>query len=159
MNLIKIDTLSEAARIAFFEQCHGDNLMVVSSGTYVLSELPGYVAIENDQIVAALTYHIKGHVLEIIFLDSLYENRGIGSMLMGKVLNIARKTSVTEIKVITTNDNIRAIRFYQKRGFRLHSIVHDAVDVARQIKPSIPLYSENHIPIQDELIFIMHVSS
>jgi hypothetical protein len=55
--------------------------------------------------------------------------------------------------VITTNDNLDAIRFYQRRGMRLVAVHRGAVDEARRIKPSIPLIGEHGIPIHDELEF------
>ena len=53
--------------------------------------------------------------------------------------------------LITTNDNLNALRFYQKRGFELVAVHRHAVDESRKIKPEIPLVGENGIPIRDEL--------
>jgi hypothetical protein len=53
--------------------------------------------------------------------------------------------------LITSNDNLNAIRFYQRRGMRLTAVHRGAIDEARQIKPSIPLIGEHGIPIHDEL--------
>jgi hypothetical protein len=53
--------------------------------------------------------------------------------------------------LITTNDNLNALRFYQKRGFRLAALYPGAVDESRTIKPQIPLVGENGIPLHDEI--------
>lgn len=55
------------------------------------------------------------------------------------------------IWLITTNDNLNALGFYQKRGFRIKAVYPGAVDEARRIKPEIPLAASNGIPIRDEI--------
>lgn len=57
------------------------------------------------------------------------------------------------VVLITTNDNINAIRFYQKRGFDMAHLFHNALDVSRKLKPEIPLIGENSIPLQHEIEF------
>ena len=53
---------------------------------------------------------------------------------------------------MTTNDNLSALRFYQRRGFRLVKIWPGAVDAARKsLKPTIPQVGQNGIPIHDEI--------
>ena len=47
-----------------------------------------------------------------------------------------------------TNANLPALRFYQRRGFRVRP---GAVDAARKLKPSIPTSGAHGIPIHDEL--------
>ncbi|HEV3357039.1 MAG TPA: hypothetical protein VG247_09605 [Pseudonocardiaceae bacterium] len=48
------------------------------------------------------------------------------------------------------NDNTDALAFYQRSGFDLVELRHDAVRAARDPKPSIPLRA-NGIPIRHEL--------
>ena len=55
--------------------------------------------------------------------------------------------------MIATNDNIRALRFYQKRGFDLVSIYRFAVNESRKLKPQIPLLGVDDIPILHEIEF------
>ena len=52
---------------------------------------------------------------------------------------------------MTTNDNLDALRFYQKRGFRLVAVHRHAVDAARRLKPAIPLLGDDQIPLHDEI--------
>jgi hypothetical protein len=53
---------------------------------------------------------------------------------------------------VTTNDNVDALRFYQRRGFRLRAVRPGAVDDARRtLKPEIPAVGEQGIPIRDEI--------
>jgi len=55
--------------------------------------------------------------------------------------------------LITTNDNINAIKFYQKRGFDLKAAHINAMDISRKLKPGIPLIGMHNIPIKHELEF------
>ena len=58
----------------------------------------------------------------------------------------------TRLWLITTNDNVDALRFYQRRGFRLVAIDRDAVERSRAtLKPGIPRTGLHGIPIRDEL--------
>jgi hypothetical protein len=52
---------------------------------------------------------------------------------------------------MTTNNNLRALAFYQKRSFRLVGLVPGAIDEERNVKPSIPLVDAEGLPIRDEL--------
>jgi hypothetical protein len=55
--------------------------------------------------------------------------------------------------VLTTNDNVDALRFYQRRGFRLAGLNPGAVDGARAtLKPEIPVVGAHGIPLRDELV-------
>jgi hypothetical protein len=53
--------------------------------------------------------------------------------------------------LITSNDNLNALRFYQRRGYRLAAVHRDAIVLARQIKPEIPLVGDFGIPLTDEI--------
>ncbi|HEX7715028.1 MAG TPA: GNAT family N-acetyltransferase, partial [Bacillota bacterium] len=53
--------------------------------------------------------------------------------------------------LITTNDNLAAIRFYQLRGFVLVALHRDAIAQSRKLKPEIPLRGIDGIPIRDEI--------
>jgi hypothetical protein len=58
---------------------------------------------------------------------------------------------VSALRVTTTNDNLDALRFYQKRGFQIVAVRPGAVDESRRVKPSIPVIGEHGIPIRDEI--------
>ena len=83
---------------------------------------------------------------------------GIGSQLVKKVKNTAIESGCNLLTVITTNDNLEAIGFYQKIGFRLKAIFPGAVEKARALKPTIPLTGKNGIPIRDEILLEMSLS-
>src|SRR5260370_862830 len=58
---------------------------------------------------------------------------------------------VREIRLSMTNDNLDALRFYQRRGFRIAAVRPGAVDAARRRKPSIAAVGDYGIARHDEL--------
>jgi N-acetylglutamate synthase-like GNAT family acetyltransferase len=114
-------------------------------------QLDGYVVENGDEWIGLVTFLIRDGQCEITSLDSLQEGQGIGTKLIGRVLEEARKNDCRRLFLITTNDNLNALGFYQKRGFESVQIQRGAVNVSRKIKPGIPLVGMNDIPLRDEI--------
>ncbi|MEY9976378.1 GNAT superfamily N-acetyltransferase [Lysinibacillus sp. RC79] len=126
--------------------------MVISSGIYDCSKLDGFAYVdEQNMILGLVTYIIRANECEIISLDSIVEGKGIGSLLVQAVEQHAFEQGCTMITLITTNDNLHALKFYQKRGYYLVEIIQNAVEQARAYKPEIPLIGYDGIPIRDEI--------
>jgi GNAT superfamily N-acetyltransferase len=115
------------------------------------------VAIDEQNILGMITYLDRGNTLEVISLDSLRANQGIGSALLQKVETTAVLSHKTGVELITTNDNLHALGFYQRRGYRLTQLFPEAVDQSRKIKPQIPAVADNGIPIRDELRLLKNI--
>ena len=129
----------------------GDTIIVVHSKVYHPHMLPGFVAILQGKRVGLLTYFLENEACEIVTLDSTKPGIGVGTLLIQAVTQVAREAGCKRLWLITTNDNLHALRFYQKRGFTLVAIHRHAVDAARQLKPRIPLIGNDQIPIHDEI--------
>ncbi|MCU1807995.1 GNAT family N-acetyltransferase [Cytobacillus firmus] len=155
MNIYQVKDLPKNKIIEFFKMHWGSPEMVISSGIYDCSALDGFAVLnEEDKIIGLITYIIKNTECEIISLDSTEEGKGIGTSLVQEVENFAEKKNCRIVKLITTNDNLLALKFYQKRGFILSKIIHNAVEEARKVKPEIPLIGNDGIPIRDEIELI-----
>jgi ribosomal protein S18 acetylase RimI-like enzyme len=125
---------------------------IVSRGKiHHVDELPGFAAVANNKPVGLVTYRIDGRECEIITLNSLHEGVGIGSALVEAVKGVALNHDCSRLWTITTNDNVAALRFYQKRGFELVTIRRNALEQSRKLKPVIPLTGKNGIPLKDEI--------
>ena len=125
----------------------GSEVAVAHGAIFRPAELPGFVAEADGEVVGLLTYHVEGDACEIVTLDSQREGRGIGAAL----IEAARQAGCRRLWLITTNDNTHALRFYQKRGFVLAALHRDAASASRAIKPEIPLFGNDGIPIRDEI--------
>lgn len=150
--IIQPITEQEHAWVRQFAIAHWDANIVIGHGvTYELDKQPGFIATKNGERVGLITYHTQGLECEIVSLNSLHESEGIGTELIETVKQVALQAGCTRLWLITTNDNLHALRFYQKRGFMLVAVHRNAVEQARKLKPEIPLYGNDGIPIRDEI--------
>ena len=131
---------------------HWGSTQIVTRGRlHQADELPGFMAFQGDDPVGLITYRIDGRECEIISLNSLREGIGIGTALLNAVREAAVSAGCRRFWMITTNDNQRAIRFYQKYGFTIAAIHRNALEQSRKLKPSIPLTGIDGIPLKDEI--------
>src|SRR3954447_12169883 len=113
---------------------------------------PALIAEENERLIGVLTYVLEGSQCEVLTLHVDGPGRGVGSTLIAAVQDIAARAGCARLWVITTNDNVDALRFYQRRGFRLAALHRGAVDESRaRLKPEIPPLGDYGIPLRDEL--------
>jgi GNAT superfamily N-acetyltransferase len=115
-------------------------------------EHPSLVAIEDGALAGVLTYVIRAGECEVLTLHAARRFGGTGTALVDAVKRLAREAGCTRVWLITTNDNVDALRFYQRRGFRLARLHAGAVDRARAaLKPELPEIGDHGIPLRDEL--------
>jgi ribosomal protein S18 acetylase RimI-like enzyme len=128
---------------------------VVTRGRQVYSEdTEGFYAADSDgKRVGLLTYQIDGDQCEIITLDAFDKFRGIGTALIEKLILLLEEKAVRRLWLITTNDNLDAIRFYQRRGFTIAAVHVNALERSRRLKPTIPASGMFGIPLRDEIEF------
>ena len=127
------------------------NIVVTRGISYEADLLPGYVAEIEGSRMGFLTYNINNGELEIITLNAIEEGKGIGTALLDEVEKLARAEMCTRIWLITTNDNVDALRFYQKRDYEIKSVYRYAIEESRKIKPQLPFVGKYGIPIRDEI--------
>lgn len=152
--LVQVRPLADADRAWAAELIAGrwGSLRMVTRGVlHDMTRLPGLVAWRAGERVGLLTCCLAGDSCEIVSLDSLVEGAGIGSALVAAAQDTARAAGCRRLWLITTNDNLPALRFYQKRGFRLVAVHVGAVDEARRLKPEIPAVGLDGIALHDEL--------
>jgi ribosomal protein S18 acetylase RimI-like enzyme len=107
----------------------------------------------NGALIGVLTFQTAGRDREISTLYAAESWRGIGSALVEAAVDLARADGCDRLWLVTTNDNVDALRFYQRRGFRLAELHVGAVDMSRAaLKPSIPEVGDHGIPLHDELV-------
>lgn len=129
----------------------GSPLIVSRGRAHNALELPGFAAWANDLPAGLTTYRIEGDECELVTLDSLREGGGIGAALVEAVRQVAQAAGCRRLFLVTTNDNLKALHFYQKRGFALVALYRGALEESRRLKPQIPLIGLDGIPLRDEL--------
>jgi GNAT superfamily N-acetyltransferase len=114
--------------------------------------LPGFAAFAGGERVGLLTYAVRGDECEVVTLHSLREGVGAGRALLDAARDAARGAGCRRLWLVTTNDNVRALGFYQRWGLDLCAFRRGAVDETRRtLKPEIPERNELGIPIAHEL--------
>ncbi len=127
--------------------------MLLGGETIDASRLPGYTAYDGPDLVGLVTVIKREGEWEILTLDSLSRWGGTGTLLLDAVIEEARASGISRVVVRTSNDNLDAFRFYQRRGFRLERVVQGIIDAEREKKPEIPLRGDYGIEIHDEVLF------
>jgi RimJ/RimL family protein N-acetyltransferase len=126
-------------------------MQITRGRAHYVDKHPGFIAVQDDKPVGLITYNIDGDQCEITLLNSLSEGKGVGTALIEAVKDAAARGGCQRLWLITTNDNTKALRFYQKRGFLLVAVHRNAVEKSRRLKPDIPLIGDDGIPIRDEI--------
>ncbi len=135
----------------------GSSVLVSRGRSHEMASLKGFIA--TDEVTGRLAgialFRADPHEMELVALDSIFQRRGIGTRLLDSVIAHFRNSGYKRLCLITTNDNVNAIRFYQKRGFDLCAFHKEGIKKARSIKPQIPHVGYDGIPIRHELEFEM----
>lgn len=112
----------------------------------------GLAAYDDGEMVGLATFRPFGPgTLEITSFGSSKERKGVGGALLEAVADHAKAEGYARLTLVTTNDNLNALRFYQKRKFDLLAVYPDALERSRKLKPEIPLIGDNGIPLKHEL--------
>jgi len=115
------------------------------------ADLTGLLAERDGETVGLLTYEIDGDTLEVVTIDAFPPGAGTGTALLDAAVDVARSAGCRRVWLMTTNDNLDALRFYQRRGFRLAGLRPGALAASRALKPEMPETGAYGIPLRDEL--------
>lgn len=140
------DSSERAMAVDLLVKEWGDPI-IVRSQIYPIDECDIFIAGDFDGLAA-----VSGRdrpIAELVAINAFTRHQGIGSALLRSIVD--RLQGFEILRLTTTNDNLDALRFYQRRGFRLMALRPGAVEAARALKPRISAVGEHGIPIRDEL--------
>lgn len=135
----------------------GATIVVCHDTTYDTATLPRLVALRDGTVVGVLAYAVDGDALEVVSIETTAPRTGAGTALLTACYELAAAQGLARVWLVTTNDNLDALRFYQRRGMRLVAVDPGAVDRARRIKPAIPRTGAYGIDLHDELHLEHHL--
>ncbi len=145
-------TKSDQSWVGSFIESRWGSRRVVTRGNLLYPEkLDGFVVVEKNKRVGLLTYRILDGECEVVTLDSLVEGQGVGSSLLNAARDLAVSNRCRRLWLITTNDNLHALGFYQKWGLQIAALHRNALEESRKLKPEIPMIGKNGIPLRDEI--------
>jgi GNAT superfamily N-acetyltransferase len=111
---------------------------------------------DGDRLVAVATWSAPDPAgrseLAVLAVAEDRQGQGLGALLVDAVAMAALQAGATTQWLVTTNDNLDALRLYQRHAYRLAELHRGAVDEARRRKPAIPPVGDYGIPLRDELV-------
>ena len=149
--IVADDRLEIGERLA---ESWGEPVLVSKGIMHQADQLPGFVAVAGrklEKIVGILTYHIEAGACEVVTIDSFLPKKGVGQALLAEVEQAAKVAGCHRLWLITTNDNVDALKFYQRAGFQIAAVYPNAIEASRKLKPTIPETGLYGIPIRDEI--------
>jgi ribosomal protein S18 acetylase RimI-like enzyme len=137
--------------VDFIKEHWGAPIVVAHGSVYRVEKLPGFVAESAGARVGLVTFKVEGRGCEVVTLNCERRFAGIGTALLEAVRQEAIRDECVRLWLVTTNDNLDALRFFQRRGFELTRVYRGAIEESRKIKPEIPDLGYHGIPIRDEI--------
>src|SRR5258708_14145382 len=130
----------------------GGGKVIVHGEVFDAGSLSGLIAAERMGLATFQIRRVKDMaVAELIRLDAITAGQGVGTALIEALLSRLSAEGVEILRVTTTNDNLSALRFYQRRDFRITKVRPAAVDDTRRLKTSIPIGGRHWFPIRAEI--------
>jgi GNAT superfamily N-acetyltransferase len=147
-----LQTADKAALSQYLARHWGSTRMVAHGRLFEITDLPGFVAERDEEWLGHAAYKVSEGGMEVVLLGATDRGGGVGSALLAECALLAAQRSLHRLWLVTTNDNVDGLRFYQRRGFVMVAVRPGAVTEARRtLKPEIPDLGEYGIPLRDEI--------
>jgi ribosomal protein S18 acetylase RimI-like enzyme len=142
---------------ASYQRTWGGPTVATSERLYDLRYLPTLVVVDatDETLLGVLTYEIAGDAIEVVSIEATTPHSGAGSARLAAAVEVGRASRLGRLWLVSTNDNLDGLRFYQRRGLRIEAIRPGAIAAARQRKPTIPEIGAYGIPLRDEIVLSM----
>jgi ribosomal protein S18 acetylase RimI-like enzyme len=149
-----LDGHTEAAEAQFIADTLRDNWglpVVTVARDYMPEDVDGGLIWRDGagEAQGLVTWAIDGGNAEIVTLDAFMQGVHIGGRLLDAAEAELEGRGVRRLSITTTNDNLRALAFYVRRGYRLVRLDLDGVDRVRAAKPGVPATGADGIPLRD----------
>jgi ribosomal protein S18 acetylase RimI-like enzyme len=138
------------AALELFRRDFGRTSIATFGEVIPLDETSTIVADMQGDISGALAWRPREEALQIVALatDPMWQRSGVGGYLVAEAEMVARRSGATRVVLATTNDNLPALYFYQRRGYRITEVVRDAWRDHAELTIGVGFAT---IPVLDEL--------
>lgn len=128
----------------------GGEPLISGRRQYVLADVEGLAWRSGEGELAGLvTWCVEGEDAEIVSIHAETPGSHVGGRLLDAAEEELRRRGVHTAFVTTTNDNLRALAFYVRRGYRLVRLHLGAMDRVRRAKPGVSAVGADGIPLRD----------
>jgi N-acetylglutamate synthase-like GNAT family acetyltransferase len=157
VNVRRIEDSDRPAVARLYDELLGGRLQARGGELHDVSLLPGFLAEEDGRLAGVVALRVEGDEMEVAALAAVEQWRGAGTVLLEAARAEAARTGCRRAWLITTNDNVDAIRFYQRRGWDWVALHRDVMDENRRLKPQLPERGAYGIPLRHELEFELRI--
>ena len=140
-----------------FRRDFGHKQMVAYGEAVSLDDAAALVAEAEGEIAGALAWRPFDGALHILALatDPMWQRAGVGGYLIAEAELLGRRQEQPRVIVTITNDNLPALYFYQRHGYRISAILRDSVAAHSRGEPSIGFAG---VPILDEIQLVKYLA-
>jgi len=124
--------------------------IVTVGRSFLPKDVEGLVMLDqDDKQLGLVTWKQHSQWAEIVSLEAFVRGHGYGQKLISAAEKELRRKGVFNIRIITTNDNLQAVKVFQRAGYRLLNIHLNAMDGVRKVKPGLGATGIDDIPLRD----------
>ena len=148
----EIRPMSDRAQLEQLLRLRWPGATLLICGQFIRPEdVDGLGYYSGDRLQGIATWRSSMRTMHIVAVNAFSEMRGVGGALVDAMIAHGRAHDMALLRASISNDNVVALRFYQKRGFRISALHRGIIEAMRNVKPSIPLTGVDGIPIRDEI--------
>lgn len=142
--------VDRACALDIFTREFGGRQLVADGQPVSLEHTDLLIAETEGGVAGALAWRRVSGALHIVALatDPMWQRSGVGGYLLAEAELLARRLSLPLVRVTISNDNIPALYFYQRRGYRLSAVLPDSLSSQPANRG---LVGFANIPIADEV--------
>jgi ribosomal protein S18 acetylase RimI-like enzyme len=114
-----------AAALALIRRDFGHTRIVAFGEPVQIDGQPIVVATVKGELAGAVVYRLLPAAVQILALatDPMWQRSGVAGQLLDEVERMAGDRGLQRLVVSTTNDNLPALYFYQRRGYQIAEVV------------------------------------
>jgi GNAT superfamily N-acetyltransferase len=116
---------------------------------YLPADVEGLIWDVDGTPQGLVTWWLDGDQGEVVSINAFEPGVHIGGRLLDAAEAELAKLGVRRVRIVTTNDNLRALAFYVRRGYRLVQLHLGSMDRVRAKKPDVPELGNEGIPLRD----------
>lgn len=146
------EVADKSAFLALMMRHWGSHRMMIGLRVYDCAQLPllGLFSADGEPLAVA-SWDIDGDIAVLCALHALTSGQGAAVRLLEAVKAAAKARGAKRLRAMLTNDNMPALAFYQKCGFRFSGLYVEAIDHYRSVIPTIIATGYQDIPVRDAL--------